>query len=253
MRHRSYRHGFVVVATAAVVVGCMDRSRSLEEVLGSTPYGVFLQEYSGHSTIDSGSESSARFQKLLDFAGIEYEEVLDPNGQSWIVWSLADNAAVESIRYIYFSDDLPSKLEVLDALGRQDQYVKLLRDQANNGNATAQHYLGLEMITGRRVARDYARALELLRAATENGSDASFTIGVMHEEGWGVEPSYAEALAYFRRAADSGDAYALCKIGYYYEAGAGIAKDEVAASDYLESAAAAGAHCVREGMAPDYP
>jgi TPR repeat protein len=129
--------------------------------------------------------------------------------------------------------------------------MQFLQTAAQSGDAVAQYHLGLEMILGRRLPRDYTGALQWLQAATDNGSDASLTIGVMYENGWGVEKNYVEALRLFRQAAAGGESTALCKIGYYLEAGAGVEKDVTAGRDYLARAAAAGAICMREGMAPD--
>jgi TPR repeat protein len=47
----------------------------------------------------------------------------------------------------------------------------------------------------------------------------------MYQKGQGVETDYAEAMRWFREAADLGNHLAMDNIGTMYEQGLGVAKD----------------------------
>jgi TPR repeat protein len=56
---------------------------------------------------------------------------------------------------------------------------------------------------------DYATALGLLRPLAEQGlAKAQYALGAMYDHGWGVPQNYAEALKWYRLAADQGDVLA---------------------------------------------
>src|SRR6516164_1217929 len=54
---------------------------------------------------------------------------------------------------------------------------------------------------------DYTTALRLLRPFAEQGlAKAQIVVGVMYARGQGVAQNYGEAMKWYRRAADQGDA-----------------------------------------------
>lgn len=56
---------------------------------------------------------------------------------------------------------------------------------------------------------DYATALQFVRPLAEQGiAGAQYNLGIMHAEGQGVPQEDAEAVNWFRKAADQGDASA---------------------------------------------
>jgi TPR repeat protein len=66
---------------------------------------------------------------------------------------------------------------------------------------------------GRGVAQSDAEAVAWYRKAAEQGyAYAQFNLGFMYEEGRGVGQSDAEAVAWYRKAAEQGNAYAKKKI-----------------------------------------
>jgi len=89
-------------------------------------------------------------------------------------------------------------------------YAKLLR-------ATLTALLMLAAIAGSAVAGpledgetaynrgDYATALRLLRPLADQGNAAAQTkLGLMYENGYGVSQNFAEAVKWYRKAADAG-------------------------------------------------
>jgi uncharacterized protein len=69
---------------------------------------------------------------------------------------------------------------------------------------------------------------------------AQTNLGVMFENGRGVEKDPAQAAQWYRRAADKGNAQAQFNLGDLYEAGRGVDKDLNQALDWFRKAAKQG-------------
>lgn len=95
--------------------------------------------------------------------------------------------------------------------------------------------------TGRNVARNYASAFRLYRAAAAAGSRAAGEqVGVFYQKGWGVGRNYAKAAQWFRREATAGNAASEARLGILYNAGLGVTQNAVAAYQCFRRAARAG-------------
>ena len=80
-------------------------------------------------------------------------------------------------------------------------------------------------------AEDEAEAVRFYRTAAERGAaDAQFNLGLCYRRGEGVERDAAEAARWFRRAAEQGMALAQCNLGTCCYAGEGVAKDDAEAA-----------------------
>ena len=65
-------------------------------------------------------------------------------------------------------------------------------------------------------------------------------LGQSYEHGRGVPKDYAEALRWYRLAAEQGDPFAQFDLGSHYSEGIGVPKDEKEALRWWQSAAAQG-------------
>jgi TPR repeat protein len=73
---------------------------------------------------------------------------------------------------------------------------------------------------------DYAEAMRWYRKAADQGNAAAQTnIGYLYYRGWGVAQDYAEAMRWYRKAADQGNATAQNNIGELYYFGHGVPTD----------------------------
>ena len=70
--------------------------------------------------------------------------------------------------------------------------------------------------------------------------DVQFNLGVMYENGRGVEKDEAEAVKWYRKAAEQESAVAQFYLGVMYANGRGVAKDEEEAVKWYRKAAANG-------------
>jgi TPR repeat protein len=85
---------------------------------------------------------------------------------------------------------------------------------AAGGDAAAQFYLGVHYSCGGEPTRDLAQALRWYRlAAEQNHALAQFNLGMMLAQGQGTEPDAAAGRAWIERAAVGGDAGAQFHCG----------------------------------------
>jgi uncharacterized protein len=88
---------------------------------------------------------------------------------------------------------------------------------------------------------EYATALRALSPLAEKGdARAQFDIGFMHAYGWGVPRNPAEAIAWYRKAADQGLQVAQHFLGIAYVNGEGVRPDDAEAARWFARAAAQG-------------
>jgi V8-like Glu-specific endopeptidase len=88
---------------------------------------------------------------------------------------------------------------------------------------------------------DYAAALRRLSPLAEKGdARAEFDVGFMHAYGWGVQRNPAEAITWYRKAADQGLQIAQHFLGLAYVNGEGVRPDDAEAARWFARAAAQG-------------
>jgi len=99
----------------------------------------------------------------------------------------------------------------------------------------------LKYAHGKGVKRDYAQALIWYRKAAEQGhASAQFNLGCAYAEGLGVKRDYAQAMDWFGKAAKQGLADAQCTVGWLYANGQGVETDDVEAFNWYFKAAGNG-------------
>lgn len=111
----------------------------------------------------------------------------------------------------------------------------LLKKAAGAGYVQAEYELGRLYADGVGVQRDYYRAAEWLGLAARIGRlpDAEFRLGEMYFKGQGVPQSYADALGFYRQAANQGQPVAQYLLGVMRAQGYGVSRDPVAAYKWL--------------------
>lgn len=95
--------------------------------------------------------------------------------------------------------------------------------------------------------KDYKTAHEKFKPLAEKGNvSAQFNLGVIYDEGQGVQMDYKEAVKWYRLAADQGHAQAQYNLGRMYYQGQGVDPDSVEAYKWLDLSAARGIKLGRE-------
>ena len=117
-----------------------------------------------------------------------------------------------------------------------------IRAGADKGDAKAQYELGRAFFSGALgVAKDEAEAVKWFRkAAEQNVADAQYNLGVCYANGQGVPEDDAESVKWFRKAAEQNLADAQYNLGVCYDSGEGVVKDEVEAYKWWLLAAGQG-------------
>jgi TPR repeat protein len=135
--------------------------------------------------------------------------------------------------------------------------VFFLEREAVNGDALAQHELGVRYLLGRDLPADTVRSAEWLRrSAEQHFAPACYNYGLLLANGWGVEWNPFEAFRYFRRAAGQGMPEAQHVVGIFYTDNLVVALDwrrahywmSMAAEQGLEAAVRARDEIVRRGL-----
>lgn len=89
-----------------------------------------------------------------------------------------------------------------------------------------------------RVPKDYAEAIHWFRKAAEQGNvKAQFSLGLKYEEGQEVLQNYAEAIRWYRKAAEEGEGHAQFNLGVMYAKGQGVQQDYVQGYLWIDLAA----------------
>ena len=116
--------------------------------------------------------------------------------------------------------------------------AELIRAGATTRNKIAQYYLGWMHHKGKGVQQNYAEALTWYRKAADQGFVfAQNQLGWMHQKGQGVQQNYAEALTWYRKAADRGHVASQNNLGWMYQNGLGVAKNCAKALSWYRKAA----------------
>jgi TPR repeat protein len=114
-----------------------------------------------------------------------------------------------------------------------------IKTLANAGDGRAQTMVGTAFYFGRGgEAENYAQAMIWYRKAADQGyARAQHNIGVLYALGHGVKQDYVQAMTWYRKAADQGDAWAQTNIGVLYELGHGVKQDYAQAMTWYRKAA----------------
>ena len=94
---------------------------------------------------------------------------------------------------------------------------------------------------GQGVLQNYAEAVRWYRLAAQQGNaQAQSNLGNMYHNGQGVLQDYAETIRWYRLAADQGNAQAQSNLGIMHEYGQGVLQDNVMAHMWYNIASANG-------------
>lgn len=121
----------------------------------------------------------------------------------------------------------------------------VLLAKATAGDAASQVLVGESYAAGnggprdsRQLTDDYAQAAAWYRKAAEQGNTvAQIHLADLYRDGRGVARDMAQAVDWYRKAADHGDAGAQGTLGILYSVGMGVTRDDVEAYYWLSLAA----------------
>jgi TPR repeat protein len=95
--------------------------------------------------------------------------------------------------------------------------------------------------TGMGVVQDHKEAVRWYRKAADQGDAAAqFNLALMYANGQGVAQDYKEAVKWYRKSAEQGVAAAQSNLGLMYSDGTGVLNDNVRAHMWYNVAGANG-------------
>jgi len=100
---------------------------------------------------------------------------------------------------------------------------------AEEGHADSQYNVGLMYEQGIGVEKDEKEAVAWYgQSAAQGNSAAQYNLGVLYENGRGTEIDYAKANEWYRKASVQGDALAIGNLGMLYMRGQGVKENKIA-------------------------
>ncbi|MFD1259960.1 tetratricopeptide repeat protein [Entomomonas asaccharolytica] len=97
--------------------------------------------------------------------------------------------------------------------------------------------------------QDYQQAMQWYLKATDKGNAyAMGNIGVMDEQGIGVEKDHQQTMQWFLKAADKGNVFAMFNLGVKYYNGYGVPKDISIAKEWFQISADLGDSEAKEAL-----
>jgi TPR repeat protein len=137
---------------------------------------------------------------------------------------------------------------------RLSNKVAGLYRKAQAGNSDAQVDVGLAYYSGQGAPQDYAEALKWFRKAADAGNPWGMNnVGSMYEDGYGgLQRDAAQAVAWYRKGVDAGNARSMTLLGLMYEYGRGVTKNETLAVQWYRRAADAGDDVGQNNLAWSY-
>jgi tetratricopeptide (TPR) repeat protein len=89
--------------------------------------------------------------------------------------------------------------------------------------------------------KNYAEAVKWYRKSAEQGNaSGQHDLGYMYYNGYGVTKDYEEAVKWYRKSAEQGDASGQYNLGYMYRNGYGVTKDDTEALKWYRKSAEQG-------------
>ena len=102
----------------------------------------------------------------------------------------------------------------LPMMARADNDIAALQAKANAGDAEAQFELGVDYRWGLGVKRDEAEAMRWYRKAADQGlAKAQYNLAIAYDGGIGVKEDTTEAVRWYRKAAEQGHLKAQFDLG----------------------------------------
>ena len=125
--------------------------------------------------------------------------------------------------------------------GNNVQAVNWFRKAADAGHAGGMTQLGIMYDQGKGVEKDDSEAFKLFSKAAEAGNvNSMLLLGIFLVNGRGVVENDIEAVKWFRKAADAGNSGGMTQLGIMYEQGKGVEKNDNEAFKLFSKAAATG-------------
>lgn len=134
------------------------------------------------------------------------------------------------------ADDFDDRLEKALAAGSPEKVLEALEKERYQGNLKATLQLGIFYREGKHIAKNPEKAFQLFEEAAEENwiryrykmglDEAQYLLGVMLLKGEGQLADAEDAVEFFTRAANQGNALAQLELAKLYNTGGGVSRDQ---------------------------
>jgi uncharacterized protein len=204
-----------------------------EEVTGAKTYNVYFSKTPSVNVFNSYRISDAT--SPMTITDMEF------NATYYFIITVEDDSGQirKSKEMSYTVVSAEGSIQVVDILSHSEPSAAISDSKPTNKVSTPETQdvtLGWE--DGRGVPQDYAEAMKWYRKAADKGNArAQFNLGFMYYDGKGVPQNYAEAMKWFRKAADQGHARAQFNLGFMYYDYKGVPQNYAEALKWYRKAA----------------
>lgn len=142
----------------------------------------------------------------------------------------------------YAEDAIPPPQTEL-MMGTEDHDTpESIQLDAAKGDANTQLTLAKMYFSGNQVPKDVANAIKWYRkAAEQNNTEAMFCLSEIYRNGFDIEKDEKQGIMWLQKAANQGHVLAQCDLGIAYRDGSSaLAKNEIKSFEWLEKAACGG-------------
>lgn len=147
------------------------------------------------------------------------------------------------------AEGLATKADSAPSADQARQIIDRTRPLAEKGDASAQYNMGVLYDQGYGVNKNVDTARQwYLKAANQHFAKAEHNLGIIYKSGKGVEADATEAAHWFRRAAKDGEPAAQNNLAVMYVRGDGVPQDMGAAARWAAKAAASGNQSAIENL-----
>ena len=138
-----------------------------------------------------------------------------------------------NIKFAVNNEIKPTPKTFLNKQANQETVLSSINELVNTGN---NYYHGSNC-----MPLNYEKALFYYRKAVELGSSTAETnIGLMYQNGQGVQQDYGEAYHWYRKAAKHGNTDGQYHLGYMYQFGYGVKQSNKNAIKWYKEASEQG-------------
>lgn len=153
--------------------------------------------------------------------------------------------AGDDVSAIRFGSDESKSEEITNLISRPEKIrngnqadikdaVTWFRRAAEQGNEEkAQMALGIMLLNGVGVQKDYSQAAKMFQLASTKVPDAQAILGQFYFGGTGVKQDFHEAARHLREAAEKGADISFWMLGYVYMEGLGVVQDPAEAAKWF--------------------
>lgn len=240
-------NGVIYVLKAQIKADPEDVLKSLYKMLDASKKEKQITQLGGeltvaHSEKQQFAESLIQSRKEISAALAEITRLKKQLGekQTDAAQQTLRTAYQQQVDYLTSNELFVSALQYYDK-GHFSEAMRLFRKVAEQGSATAQHFLGIMYLSGEGVLPNYFEAAKWFRLAAEQGyASAQYILGQMYSKILEMPRDYTEAVKWYRLAAEQGQVDAQIYLGLIYFNGQGVRQDYQESMRWFRKAAELG-------------